>query len=210
MTASARFPRRTLFWGSQEDAGCLERLLRDCEVPLPPVSEDMPVGPVQDLGVSVGRPALEPPPGGGKARRRRRSGAQAPAGDAAQPERAYLLQCHRKRVAGTAAISWLRRAQMGRIRKAPQASRLPHLENFHSRAEVSAARQLSHREPSPSLHFSGHSTPAPCSPQPPTQPPFTEIHGQLSTTNVSAWVPPFPNFASFFIVIAPTSENQTL
>ena len=49
---------------------------------------------------------------------------------------AYLLHRKRKWAAGTIAISWLLHAQLGRVRKALQATRLRHLENFRTRAQV--------------------------------------------------------------------------
>ncbi|KAK1784921.1 hypothetical protein P4O66_018355 [Electrophorus voltai] len=52
---------------------------------------------------------------------------------------AYLLQRRHKWAAGTIAISWLLHAQLGRVRKSLQATRLRHLENYRSRAEGLAA-----------------------------------------------------------------------
>ena len=54
---------------------------------------------------------------------------------------AYLLHRKRKWAAGTIAISWLMHAQLGRVRKALQATRLRHLENFRTRAQVRLAVQ---------------------------------------------------------------------
>ncbi|XP_076848448.1 IQ motif-containing protein H isoform X2 [Brachyhypopomus gauderio] len=52
---------------------------------------------------------------------------------------AYLRQQRRKWAAGTIAISWLLHAQLGRVKKSLQATRLRHLENYRSRAEALAA-----------------------------------------------------------------------
>ncbi|XP_072551734.1 IQ motif-containing protein H [Salminus brasiliensis] len=55
-----------------------------------------------------------------------------------QARTAYLRQQRRKWAAGTIAISWLLHAQVGRVRKSLQATRLRHLENYRSRAEYLA------------------------------------------------------------------------
>ncbi|XP_036441075.1 IQ motif-containing protein H [Colossoma macropomum] len=52
-----------------------------------------------------------------------------------QARTAYLQKQRRKWAAGTIAISWLLHAQVGRVRKSLQATRLCHLENYRSRAE---------------------------------------------------------------------------
>lgn len=49
---------------------------------------------------------------------------------------AYLHQQRCKRAARTIAISWLLHAQLSRVRKSLQATRLRHLENYHCRAKV--------------------------------------------------------------------------
>uniref|UniRef100_A0A8B9L7N0 IQCH-like ATP-grasp domain-containing protein n=1 Tax=Astyanax mexicanus TaxID=7994 RepID=A0A8B9L7N0_ASTMX len=53
-----------------------------------------------------------------------------------QARTAYLRQQRRKWAAETIAISWLLHAQVGRVRKSLQATRLRQLENYRSRAEV--------------------------------------------------------------------------
>ncbi|XP_026782757.3 IQ motif-containing protein H isoform X1 [Pangasianodon hypophthalmus] len=52
---------------------------------------------------------------------------------------AYLHQQRRRWAARTIAISWLLHAQLSRVRKSLQATRLLHLENYHSRAKHLAA-----------------------------------------------------------------------
>lgn len=49
---------------------------------------------------------------------------------------AYLHQQRRKGAARTIAMSWLLHAQLSRVRKSLQDTRLRHLENYHSRAKV--------------------------------------------------------------------------
>uniref|UniRef100_A0A3B4CC19 IQCH-like ATP-grasp domain-containing protein n=1 Tax=Pygocentrus nattereri TaxID=42514 RepID=A0A3B4CC19_PYGNA len=53
-----------------------------------------------------------------------------------QARTAYLEKQRRKWAAGTIAISWLLHAQVRRVRKSLQVTRLRHLENYRSRAEV--------------------------------------------------------------------------
>uniref|UniRef100_A0A8B9L844 IQCH-like ATP-grasp domain-containing protein n=1 Tax=Astyanax mexicanus TaxID=7994 RepID=A0A8B9L844_ASTMX len=55
-----------------------------------------------------------------------------------QARTAYLRQQRRKWAAETIAISWLLHAQVGRVRKSLQATRLRQLENYRSRAEYLA------------------------------------------------------------------------
>lgn len=49
---------------------------------------------------------------------------------------AYLHQKRHKWAVRTIAISWLMHAQLSRVRKSLQATRLRHLENYHNRAKV--------------------------------------------------------------------------
>ncbi|KAF5907609.1 IQ domain-containing protein H isoform X1, partial [Clarias magur] len=75
---------------------------------------------------------------------------------------AYLHQQRRKWAARTIAISWLLHAQLSRVRKSLQATRLRHVENYHNRAKhlatnwdqfITSKRTIIHM---PSLGYSQH------------------------------------------------------